>query len=159
MYVPKDPQLHHDIVHAHHDSMMTGQGSGRHWSWSPAITGGWASPTMLPAMWQGAMSATAASPSQCRRWGSLPQTGSQPAAGRLSLLTPSENYQSLKDTMPFLYQWIGYPSASMPYPPLPQLTPQQVHTFSLSISEGTTDFRRLSSVTAGAPLYPISQEN
>src|SRR5260370_24108621 len=25
VYVPKDPQLHHDIVHAHHDSMMTGQ--------------------------------------------------------------------------------------------------------------------------------------
>src|SRR5258708_36624122 len=24
VYVPKDPQLHHDIVHAHHDSMMTG---------------------------------------------------------------------------------------------------------------------------------------
>src|SRR5258708_24456404 len=24
MYVPKDPQLHHDIVHAHHDSVMTG---------------------------------------------------------------------------------------------------------------------------------------
>src|SRR5258705_163873 len=24
MYVPKDPQLHHDIVHSHHDSMMTG---------------------------------------------------------------------------------------------------------------------------------------
>ena len=24
MYVPKDPQLHHNIVHAHHDSMMTG---------------------------------------------------------------------------------------------------------------------------------------
>src|SRR5258707_15668058 len=24
MYVPKDPQLHHDIVDAHHDSMMTG---------------------------------------------------------------------------------------------------------------------------------------
>src|SRR5258708_2160332 len=24
MYVPKDPQLCHDIVHAHHDSMMTG---------------------------------------------------------------------------------------------------------------------------------------
>src|SRR5260221_361350 len=23
VYVPKDPQLHHDIVHAHHDSMMT----------------------------------------------------------------------------------------------------------------------------------------
>src|SRR5258708_20886786 len=23
MYIPKDPQLHHDIVHAHHDSMMT----------------------------------------------------------------------------------------------------------------------------------------
>src|SRR5258707_493742 len=23
MYVPKDPQLHHDIAHAHHDSMMT----------------------------------------------------------------------------------------------------------------------------------------
>src|SRR5258708_23144923 len=26
MYVPKDPQLHHDIVHAHHDSVMTGPG-------------------------------------------------------------------------------------------------------------------------------------
>src|SRR5260221_3411227 len=25
MYVPKDPQLCHDIVHTHHDSMMTGQ--------------------------------------------------------------------------------------------------------------------------------------
>src|SRR5258706_1068047 len=25
MYVPKDPQLCHDIIHAHHDSMMTGQ--------------------------------------------------------------------------------------------------------------------------------------
>src|SRR5258707_9369676 len=24
VYVPKDPQLCHDIVHAHHDSMMTG---------------------------------------------------------------------------------------------------------------------------------------
>src|SRR5260370_22537028 len=24
VYVPKDPQLHHDIVHAHHDSVMTG---------------------------------------------------------------------------------------------------------------------------------------
>src|SRR5260221_2655183 len=24
MYVPKDPQLHHNIVHGHHDSMMTG---------------------------------------------------------------------------------------------------------------------------------------
>ncbi len=24
MYVPRDPQLRHDIVHAHHDSMMTG---------------------------------------------------------------------------------------------------------------------------------------
>ena len=24
MYVPKDPQLCHNIVHAHHDSMMTG---------------------------------------------------------------------------------------------------------------------------------------
>src|SRR5258708_13795537 len=59
--------------------------------------------TMLPAMWQGVMPATAASPSQCRRWGSLPQTGSQPATGRLSLLTPSENYQSLKDTMPSLW--------------------------------------------------------
>src|SRR5258708_34851567 len=23
VYVPKDPQLHHDIVHAHHDSVMT----------------------------------------------------------------------------------------------------------------------------------------
>src|SRR5260221_848187 len=23
VYVPKDPQLHHDIIHAHHDSMMT----------------------------------------------------------------------------------------------------------------------------------------
>src|SRR6266436_6213545 len=74
MYVPKDPQLCHDIVHTHHDSMMTSQGGGRHWSWSPTITGGWASPAMLPAMWQGAMSATAASPPQHRRWGSLPQT-------------------------------------------------------------------------------------
>src|SRR5258707_8997902 len=114
---------------------------------------------MLPAMWQGAMSATAASPSQCRRWGSLPQTGSQPAAGRLSLLTPSENYQSLKDTTPSLWQWIGYPSASMPCPLLPQLTPQELHTFSLSMSGGTMDFWRPSSVTEGAPLYPTSQEN
>src|SRR5260221_11092104 len=24
VYIPKDPQLHHDIVHAHHDSMVTG---------------------------------------------------------------------------------------------------------------------------------------
>jgi len=24
VYVPKDPQLCHDIVHAHHDSVMTG---------------------------------------------------------------------------------------------------------------------------------------
>src|SRR5260221_9856394 len=24
MYVPKDTELHHDIVHAHHDSVMTG---------------------------------------------------------------------------------------------------------------------------------------
>src|SRR5258708_1925153 len=24
MYIPKDPQLHHNIVHAHHDSVMTG---------------------------------------------------------------------------------------------------------------------------------------
>ena len=63
MYVPKNPQLCHDIVHTHHDSVMTGHLGGRHWSWSPAITGGQASPAMLPAMWQGAMPATAASPS------------------------------------------------------------------------------------------------
>jgi Integrase zinc binding domain len=24
VYVPKDPQLHHNIVHTHHDSVMTG---------------------------------------------------------------------------------------------------------------------------------------
>src|SRR5258707_7868121 len=24
VYVPRDPQLHHDIVHAHHDSVVTG---------------------------------------------------------------------------------------------------------------------------------------
>src|SRR5258707_13986722 len=104
MYVPKDPQLCHDIVHAHHDSMMTGHpGQWKTRSWSPTITGGQASPAMLPATWQGVMPATAASPSQHRRWGSLPQTGSQPTAGRLSLLTPLENYQSLKDTMPSLW--------------------------------------------------------
>src|SRR5258708_39825493 len=101
---------------------------------------------MLPATWQGAVSATAASPSQCRRWGRLPQTGSQPTTGRLSLLTPLENYQSLKDTTPSLWQWIGYPSTSMPCPPLPQLTPQELHAFSLSMSGGTMDFWRLSSV-------------
>src|SRR5258708_19746395 len=123
MYVPKDPQLHHDIVHAHHDSMMTGQGSGRHWSWSPAITGGWASPAMFPAMWQGAMPATTASPSRCRRWGSLPQTESQPATGRLSLLTPSENYCSLKDTIPSFWYWTRNPIPSLLSPLLPQLTP------------------------------------
>src|SRR5258707_2189415 len=116
---------------------------------------------MLPATWRGVMSATAASPSQHRRWGSLPQTRSQPATGRLSLLTPSENYWSLKDTMPSLWQWIGYPSAStsMPCPLLPQLTPQELHTFSLSMSGGTMDFQRPSSVTEGAPSYPTSQEN
>src|SRR5258708_39270973 len=114
---------------------------------------------MLPAMWQGAMSSTTARPSRHRRWGSLPQTRSQPTTGRLSLLTPSENYQSLKDTMPFLKQWIGYPSASMLYPLLPQLTPQGLHAFSLSMSGGTTDFRRPSSVTEGVPSYPISHEN
>src|SRR5260221_14470402 len=92
MYVPKDPQLHHDIVHTHHDSVMTSH------------PGQWKTLELVSCnyWWQGAMSATAASPSQCRRWGSLPQTGSQPATGRLSLLTPSENYQSLKDTMPSL---------------------------------------------------------
>src|SRR5260370_37586483 len=102
---------------------------------------------MLPAMWQGVMSATAASPSQHRRWGSLPQTGSQPAAGRLSLLTPLEHYWSLKDTMPSLWQWIGYPSASMPCPLLPQLTLQELNTFSCSMSGGTMDFHRHSSTT------------
>src|SRR5260221_14752275 len=105
------------------------------------------------------MSATTASPSQHRRWGSLPQTRSQPAAGRLSLLTPSENYQSLKDTTPSLWYWTGYPSTSMPCPLLPQLTLQELHTFSLSMSGGTMDFRMLSSVTEGVPLYPTSQEN
>src|SRR5258707_15872303 len=85
--------------------------------------------------------------------------GSQPTAGRLSLLTPLENYQSLKDTMPSLWQWIGYPSTSMPCPPLPQLTLQELHTFSLSMSGGTTDFQRPSSVTEGVPSYPTSQEN
>src|SRR6266436_8394224 len=114
---------------------------------------------MLPVTWQGVMSATAASPSQCRRWGSLPQTGSQPTAGRLSLLTPSENYWSLKDTTPSLWQWIGYPSTSMLCPPLPQLTLQELHAFSSSMSGGTTDFQRLSSVTEGVPSYPTSQEN
>src|SRR5258707_7501089 len=98
---------------------MADQGGGRHWSWSPTITGGWASPTMLPATWQGVMPATSASRSQHRRWG----TGSQPTAGRLSLLTPLENYWSLK--------W---------------LTLQELHAFSLSMSGGTTDFWRPSSV-------------
>src|SRR5258708_16565508 len=39
--------------------------------------------------------------------------------------------------MPSLWQWIGYPSASMPCPLLPQLTPQELHTFSLSMAGGT----------------------
>jgi len=58
VYVPDNPQLHHDLVHAHHGAMVTGHPDGRCWNWCCRITGGQGCPGMSPSSSQGAMHAT-----------------------------------------------------------------------------------------------------
>src|SRR5258708_26362505 len=103
MYVPKDPQLCHDIVHAHHDSVMTGHLVEETGAGLPQflVAGHLLLCCQLCGRVQ-CLQLLQVLPDVRRRWGSLPQTRSQPATERLSLLTPLENCQSLKDTMPSL---------------------------------------------------------
>src|SRR5258708_24261269 len=49
VYVPDNPQLHHDLVHAHHALLQDTLDDGRHWNWCHGTTGGQGCPGMSPS--------------------------------------------------------------------------------------------------------------
>ncbi len=71
VYVPNNPQLHHDLVYVPMELLLQDiLDDGRHWNWCHRITGGQGCPGMLPSLSWDAMHATGQRPSLCRRWGS-----------------------------------------------------------------------------------------
>src|SRR5258708_6968714 len=79
VYVPKDPQLHHDIVHAHHDSMMTGHpGGGKTLGLVSYIYWGLVSSRFVPSYVAGCVVYTCDKPLLMKKVGNLPQTGTPP---------------------------------------------------------------------------------
>ncbi len=88
----KTPQLHHDIVHAHHDSVMTGHP-------------GWWKTLELVSHYVASYVAGCDACNCCKSF--LTQKVGKLTPNWIPTchweLTPLENYQSLKDTMPSLW--------------------------------------------------------
>src|SRR5258705_7689737 len=145
MYVQKDPQLHHDIVHAHHDSMMTGHR-------------GWWKTLELVSHYVASYMAGCNVCNHCKSF--LTQKGGKLTPNRI----PTCHWEVISvDTIGELLESKGYNTILVVVDRLSKHI-HAVPTVTTVDSTGVAHLFlehvwRLSSATEGAPSYPTSQEN
>src|SRR5258708_38925925 len=153
VYVPKDPQLHHGSVMTGHPGQWKTLELVSHNYWWPGISCYVASYVAgcdvcnhcksFPMQKVGKLTPNWI-PTHC--WEVI-------SVDPISELPESKGYNAILVAVDRLSKRIHA------MPTVTTVDSTELHASSLSMSGGTMDFQRPSSVTEGAPSYPISQEN